>query len=50
MRQGTSQHLTWLTPKRMRVATVTPFIAATGVSSIGLSGSTTPTADRPQAR
>jgi hypothetical protein len=37
-----AQHLTWLTPKRMRAATVTMFIVAAGVSSVGLSGSSTP--------
>jgi hypothetical protein len=31
---------TWLTPKRMRAATATLFIAAFGISSVGLSGST----------
>jgi hypothetical protein len=35
-----AQHLTWLTPKRMRTATVALFVAAFGISSIGLSGST----------
>jgi hypothetical protein len=35
-----AQHLTWLTPKRMRTATLTLFVAAFGISSIGLSGST----------
>jgi hypothetical protein len=34
-----AQHLTWLTPKRMQTATLALFIAAFGISSIGLSGS-----------
>ena len=38
-----AQHVSWLTPKRMRAATVTMFVVATGVSSVGLSGSSTPT-------
>jgi hypothetical protein len=33
-------HATWLTPNRMRAATVALFLLATGVSSVGLSGST----------
>jgi hypothetical protein len=37
-----TRHTTWLTPRRMRAATVTLFLAATGVSSVGLSGSSTP--------
>jgi hypothetical protein len=37
-----AQHVTWLTPKRMRAATITMFIVAGGVSTIGLSGSTPP--------
>jgi hypothetical protein len=35
-----AQHLTWLTPKRVRTATVALFVAAFGISSIGLIGST----------
>jgi hypothetical protein len=35
-----ARHQTWLTPKRMRAATATLFIAAFGISSVGLSGST----------
>jgi hypothetical protein len=31
--------MTWLTPRRMRAATVTMFVVAGGVSTIGLSGS-----------
>jgi hypothetical protein len=34
-----ARHLTWLTPRRMRIATVTLFIAATLGSSVVLSGS-----------
>ena len=37
-----AQHMTWLTPKRLRAATVTMFVVAGGVSTIGLSGSSTP--------
>jgi hypothetical protein len=32
-------HLSWLTPRRMRAATVSLFAAALLVSSVGLSGS-----------
>ena len=35
--------MSWLTPKRLRAATVTMFVLAGGVSTIGLSGSSTPT-------
>jgi hypothetical protein len=38
------QHLTWLTPRRMRAVTVAMFVAATLVSSVGLSGSSAPAA------
>ncbi|MCW3066140.1 MAG: hypothetical protein JWN32_3312 [Solirubrobacterales bacterium] len=34
-----AQHVTWLTPRRMRAVTVGLCVAALGVSSIGLSGS-----------
>jgi hypothetical protein len=37
-----AHHSTWLTPKRMRLATATLFVLAIGVSSVGLSGSTAP--------
>jgi hypothetical protein len=37
-----AQHMTWLTPRRMRVATATLVIAAAGTSTIGLSGSSKP--------
>jgi hypothetical protein len=33
---------TWLTPKRLKRATVVAFVAAVLVSSVGLSGSTQP--------
>lgn len=35
-----ARHLTWLTPRRIRAATIALFVAAFGVSSVGLSGST----------
>ena len=35
-----AHHLTWLTPRRMKLATVALFLAAALVSSVGLSGST----------
>jgi hypothetical protein len=35
---------TWLTPKRLKRATVVAFVAAIAVSSVGLSGSTQPQA------
>jgi hypothetical protein len=35
-----AQHTTWLTPKRMKAATVTLFVMAGGISTVGLSGST----------
>jgi hypothetical protein len=34
----------WLTPKRLKRATAVAFIAAIAVSSVGLSGSTQPSA------
>jgi hypothetical protein len=34
-----AHHLTWLTPGRMKAATVTLFIVAILVSSFGISGS-----------
>jgi hypothetical protein len=37
-----AQHITWLTPKRMRVATVALFTAATIGSSATLGGSAAP--------
>lgn len=35
-----ARHLTWLTPRRIRMATIALFVAAFGISSVGLSGST----------
>jgi hypothetical protein len=37
-----ARHLTWLTPRRLRIATITLFVAAFAVSAVGLSGSTAP--------
>jgi hypothetical protein len=39
-----AQHMTWLTPKRMKVVTVGLFAAATIGSSATLGGSSTPAA------
>jgi hypothetical protein len=44
-----AQHITWLTPKRMRVATVVLFTAATIGSSATLGGSSTPVKHAPQS-
>jgi hypothetical protein len=35
-----ARHRTWLTPRRMRAATIALCVAAFGVSAVGLSGST----------
>jgi hypothetical protein len=35
-----NSHATWLTPRRMRVATIGAMSAAFAVSTVGLSGST----------
>lgn len=35
-----AHHMTWLTPRRLKAGTVALFVAATLVSSVGLSGST----------
>jgi hypothetical protein len=35
-----AQHMTWLTPRRLRAATIALFVAAFGFSSLTLSGST----------
>jgi hypothetical protein len=35
-----AQHWGWLTPRRLRGMTIALFVAAFGVSSVGLSGST----------
>jgi hypothetical protein len=37
-----AQHLTWLTPRLMRVVTIALIVAAFAVSSVGISGSTPP--------
>jgi hypothetical protein len=34
-----AHHLTWLTPRRMKMATIALMVAAFGVSTIGISGS-----------
>lgn len=39
-----AQHLTWLTPQRLRAVTIGLVIAAFSVSSIAISGSTPPPA------
>jgi hypothetical protein len=43
-----ARHETWLTPRRMKVATVSIFAAAAVGSTVGLKGSTPP-ADHPAA-
>ena len=45
-----AQHLTWLTPRRMRNATIAMFVAAFGFASVGLSGSTPAAHHTPPAR
>ena len=35
-----AQHVTWLTPRRLRAATIALFVAAFGLSSVSFSGST----------
>ncbi|TML29444.1 MAG: hypothetical protein E6G30_04130 [Actinobacteria bacterium] len=44
-----SHHLGWLTPRRLKAATVTLFVAALLVSSVGFSGSTRPPQHAPPA-
>jgi hypothetical protein len=39
-----THHFGWLTPKRMRALTVAAMVAAGLVSTVGISGSTTPPA------
>lgn len=39
-----SHHFGWLTPKRMRTLTIAAMIAAGLVSTVGISGSSTPVA------
>ncbi len=42
-----AQHLTWLTPRRMRAVTIGLLIAAFAISSVGISSSTPPPAQAP---
>ncbi|HYV15465.1 MAG TPA: hypothetical protein VE972_05560 [Conexibacter sp.] len=44
-----AQHLTWLTPKRMKAVTIALVVAACGVSSVGISGSTPAPSAHPAA-
>ncbi len=44
-----THHFDWLTPRRLRVLTVTAMCAAALVSSIGLGGSAAPPAHAPPA-
>jgi hypothetical protein len=44
-----THHLGWLTPRRMRALTITAMCAAGLVSTIGVSGSSIPTAAAPTA-
>jgi hypothetical protein len=37
-----AQHLTWLTPRRMRAVTIALLVAAFAISSVAISGSTPP--------
>jgi hypothetical protein len=39
-----THHFGWLTPKRMRALTIAAMVAAGLVSTVGISGSTTPPA------
>jgi hypothetical protein len=39
-----NHHFGWLTPRRMRALTISAMCAATLVSTVGISGSTTPSA------
>jgi hypothetical protein len=39
-----AQHLTWLTPRRMRAVTIALLVAAFAISSVAISGSTPPPA------
>jgi hypothetical protein len=45
-----SHHLGWLTPARLRATTIALFVAAFGISSVGLSGSTPPAHHAPAAQ
>jgi hypothetical protein len=42
-----AQHATWLTERRMKVATVSIFAAAALGSTVGLKGATAPESDPP---
>jgi hypothetical protein len=42
-----TRNLTWLTPKRIKVATIALFVAAFGFSTIGLSSSSSKPAHPP---
>ena len=44
-----AHHATWLTPRRLRAATIALFVAAFGFSSITLSGSAPPAQSHPGA-
>jgi hypothetical protein len=44
-----AQHLSWLTPRRMKGVTVGLCVAALGVSTVGLSGSSASTHHAPPA-
>jgi hypothetical protein len=37
-----TRHMSWLTPKRIKAATIALFVAAFGVSTIGLNSSSSP--------
>jgi hypothetical protein len=42
-----AQHLTWLTPRRMKAVTIMLVVVAFAVSSVGISGSTPASAAHP---
>ena len=42
-----AQHVSWLTPQRLRAATVALFVAAFGFASVTISGSTAARAQHP---
>lgn len=39
-----TRHLTWLKPKRLKATTIALVVAAFGISTVGLTGSTSTTA------
>jgi hypothetical protein len=43
-----TRHMMWLTPKRIKAATIALFVAAFGFSTIGLSSSSSTPAHPPQ--